>query len=103
MTLSWFSRAREGTVGVCIAQGAFPSPPRMECATISPTPGAQRAAADAAAAAQRQRQQQQTVNLVLNCAFEGDKQSVTVPITSRYKDIVAAVQAKFSELSLIHI
>ena len=34
---------------------------------------------------------------MLNCAFEGDKQSVTVPITSRYKDIVAAVQAKFSE------
>ena len=64
---------------------------------FSPAPGAQRAAADAAAAAQRQRQQQQTVNLVLNCAFEGDKQSVTVPITSRYKDIVAAVQAKFSE------
>ena len=59
------------------------------------TPAAMQA--EYAAAARAQQQQQQLPNLVLNCTFEGDKKSVTLPISSRYKDIVAAVRAKFSE------
>ena len=50
-----------------------------------------------AAAAQRQQQQQQMVKLVLNCTFEEGKKSVTVPISSPYKDIVSAVRAQFAD------
>ena len=50
-----------------------------------------------AAAARRQQQQQPPPDLVLNCTFEESKKSLTVPISSRFADIVAAVKAKFSE------
>ena len=50
-----------------------------------------------AAAARRQQQQQPPPDLVLNCTFEESKKSLTVPISSRFADIVAAVRAKFSE------
>lgn len=50
-----------------------------------------------AAAARRQQQQQLPPDLVLNCTFEESKKSLTVPISSRFADIVAAVKAKFSE------
>lgn len=51
-----------------------------------------------AAAARRQQQQQPPPDLVLNCTFEESKKSLTVPISSRFADIVAAVKAKFSEV-----
>ena len=50
-----------------------------------------------AAAARRQQQQQPPPDLVLNCTFEESKKSLTVPISSRFADIAAAVKAKFSE------
>jgi len=50
-----------------------------------------------AAAARRQQQQQPPPDLVLNCTFEESKKSLTVPISTRFADIVAAVRAKFSE------
>ena len=34
---------------------------------------------------------------MLNCTFEESKKSLTVPISTRFADIVAAVRAKFSE------
>ena len=50
-----------------------------------------------AAAARRQQTIARDPDLVLNCTFEESKKSLTVPISSRFADIVAAVKAKFSE------
>ena len=50
-----------------------------------------------AAAARRQQTIARDPDLVLNCTFEESKKSLTVPISSRFADIAAAVKAKFSE------
>lgn len=50
-----------------------------------------------AAAARRQQTIARDPDLVLNCTFEESKKSLTVPISTRFADIVAAVRAKFSE------